>query len=249
MFVSTCRIEKFIYAPETATTASGGGGGARAARAATGSKGGASEGAGWGSRGGQASISGKPAAAFRTGAWVQESNSESHSSSCLCEMILLLTRTMCKMKTLLCVCVCVCVCVPEGGFRGSCWPEGALPFASLQSCTVYLGFQPMQEFRRSVYCLVFGVCMSLAYCSSMCLQMTWCFGVDHICVLLVSMALGSRTQPPQQDPAPIAGPNPPACTCIMQFSCNSPCIVCISFLNYSLQKRYREKTSIVYNMS
>lgn len=115
--------------------------------------------------------------------------------------------------------MCVCVCVPEGGFRGSCWPEGALPFASLQSCTVYLGFQPMQEFRRSVYCLVFGVCMSLAYCSSMCLQMTWCFGVDHICVLLVSMALGSRTQPPQQDPAPIAGPNPPACTCIMQFSC------------------------------
>ncbi|DBB12270.1 TPA: hypothetical protein ACH3X3_006374 [Trebouxia sp. C0006] len=67
-------IEKFIYAPETATTASGGGGGARAARAATGSKGGASEGAGWGSRGGQASISGKPAAAFRTGAWVQGSN-------------------------------------------------------------------------------------------------------------------------------------------------------------------------------
>jgi len=104
MFVSICRIEKFIYAPETATTASGGGGGARAARAATGSKGGANEGAGWGSRGGQAGTSSKPAAAFRTGAWVQGSNSESHSFLCLCDLILLLTRTVCKMTMLLCVC-------------------------------------------------------------------------------------------------------------------------------------------------
>ena len=102
--VSTCRIEKFVYAPETATTASGGGGGARAARAATSSKGGANEGAGWGSRGHQAGTSGKPAAAFRTGAWVQGSNSESHSSLCLPYLMILMTSSMCKMQTRVRVC-------------------------------------------------------------------------------------------------------------------------------------------------
>lgn len=99
MVMAICRIEKFIYAPETATTASGGGGGARAARAATGSKGGANEGAGWGSRGGQAGTSGKPAAPFRTGAWVQGSNSKSSASICLRYLILLLMSSMCKMMT------------------------------------------------------------------------------------------------------------------------------------------------------
>ena len=85
---------------------------------------------------------------------------------------------------------------------------GPLLLASLQSCTVHLSFQQMQEFRRSGHCLVFGVCISWAYCSKFCWQMSWCCGVDRFCVLLVSMALGSRTRTPHQDSNPTAEPNP-----------------------------------------
>lgn len=69
------RMEKFTYTPETASTTAGGGGGARAARAASGGKAGAGLGAGLGSRGGEASTSGRTHAPRRNGAWIAGSNS------------------------------------------------------------------------------------------------------------------------------------------------------------------------------
>lgn len=70
------RMEKFTYAPETASSTAGGGGGARAARAASGARAGAGQGGGLRSRGGDASTSGRLDAPRRTGAWVAGSNSK-----------------------------------------------------------------------------------------------------------------------------------------------------------------------------
>ena len=70
------RMEKFTYAPETASSTAGGGSGARAARAASGARAGAGQGGGLRSRGGDASTSGRLDAPRRTGAWVAGSNSK-----------------------------------------------------------------------------------------------------------------------------------------------------------------------------
>ncbi len=92
--------------------------------------------------------------------------------------------------------------------------------------------------------------MSFVYCSSFRWQMAWCCGVDHICVLLVSVALGSITQPPQQDPTPTAGPNPHSIhlhhLLFLQFNLY---VFYVSLVNCSLQKGHKEKAYILHNMS
>lgn len=98
--------------------------------------------------------------------------------------------------------------------------------------------------------------MNSAYDSSMCLQMTWCFGIDHICVLLMSVALGSSTQPPHQDPTPTPGPNLRTRTQPPQHSLASYIILQSNLYGFYtslakslLQEAHKEKTYILHNIS